>query len=492
MSLTKVTYSMINGAPAANIVDYGGASGSANNTAAMDAAAAALNAVGGGVILIPNVGEWRMNWVCLYNNITVQGVGGKGEFDLYCIRPYSMASAPITFGDGSTVVRYCGLKDVHISGTDATASGVTLAANNAPHTLRLRGGVVNFTADRVVLYNGVKSLSLEPSATQPITNIRINNGTIRNDITDSSSARAIYMIRLADPGYLTDVIFNETKVNGPTLGYAAEINGTATGIQFEVSNSYWDIKPDHGIALTGTSGIVCNNLTLDPGTTSAVIFQTDQTDANPSTYVTGVMLHGGQLFRCSTGTIAIPSYVNTFGRQPSFREVFVQTQLYLAPESDPYNTNISFGVSSTSGPVVFNGGVDLIVTGQFYPSTDNTIALGGSSHRWSVVYAGTGTINTSDEKQKQDVAALTTAEQKVAKSIKSLVKTFRFKDSVVDKGNKARIHVGVLAQDIQAAFEAEGLDAENYGMFCSDTLEDGSTQLGIRYDELICFVIAAM
>jgi polygalacturonase len=78
MSLTKVSYSMINGAPAVNIVDFGGQAGSSDNTAAMNAAADALHAIGGGVILIPYVGEWRMNWVCLYDNITVQGVGGGG------------------------------------------------------------------------------------------------------------------------------------------------------------------------------------------------------------------------------------------------------------------------------------------------------------------------------------------------------------------------------------------------------------------------------
>ena len=87
MALTKVSYSMIDGAPAVNIVDFGGEAGSNDNTAAMNAAAAALDAIGGGIILIPYVGEWRMNWVCVNNNITVQGVGGSGEYNLNCIRP---------------------------------------------------------------------------------------------------------------------------------------------------------------------------------------------------------------------------------------------------------------------------------------------------------------------------------------------------------------------------------------------------------------------
>jgi len=44
---------------------------------------------------------------------------------------------------------------------------------------------------------------------------------------------------------------------------------------------------------------------------------------------------------------------------------------------------------------------------------------------------------------------------------------------------------------VQAAFEAEGLNANDYGIFCSDVV-DGGVQLGVRYEELLAFVIAAL
>jgi len=138
-----------------------------------------------------------------------------------------------------------------------------------------------------------------------------------------------------------------------------------------------------------------------------------------------------------------------------------------------------------------------------------------ASNRWSVVYAGTGTINTSDGNQKTVIGALTTAEQNVAKAIKGLFKTFKFNDAIAKKGvDKARIHVGVVAQDVQAAFIAQGLDPNKYALFCSDTWytdENGivfesnmndkntlipnlttHTQLGVRYEELLAFVISAI
>jgi len=133
----------------------------------------------------------------------------------------------------------------------------------------------------------------------------------------------------------------------------------------------------------------------------------------------------------------------------------------------------------------------------FRPGSDGNTANGGPSNRWSVVYSATGTINTSDLNEKEAIDDLSAAELAVASSIKGLIKKFKFKGSVQSKGSDARIHVGVIAQDVKAAFEAEGLNAGDYGIFCSDTWFDEAaneekTRLGIRYEELLAFVIAAI
>ena len=54
-----------------------------------------------------------------------------------------------------------------------------------------------------------------------------------------------------------------------------------------------------------------------------------------------------------------------------------------------------------------------------------------------------------------------------------------------------------MAQDLQQAFSAEGLDAGDYGMFISSTWTDETTgeektRLGVRYNELLAFIIAAI
>jgi hypothetical protein len=100
---------------------------------------------------------------------------------------------------------------------------------------------------------------------------------------------------------------------------------------------------------------------------------------------------------------------------------------------------------------------------------DNAHSLGSSSYRFDDIYATNGTIQTSDRNEKQDIAELSDAEQRVAVACKGLMRKFRWKDAVEEKGDDARIHFGIIAQDLQAAFEAEGLDAGKYAMFISTT-----------------------
>ena len=141
-----------------------------------------------------------------------------------------------------------------------------------------------------------------------------------------------------------------------------------------------------------------------------------------------------------------------------------------------------------------SGGTILPVNGSG-SNNDNSIDLGASSVRFDDVFATNGTIQTSDQNEKQQIASLTTAEITAAKAISALFKTFKWNDKVEAKGNAARIHSGVIAQEVQTAMSNAGLDAANYAFWCSDTWTDddgnSQTRMGIRYPELLAFVGAA-
>jgi len=103
------------------------------------------------------------------------------------------------------------------------------------------------------------------------------------------------------------------------------------------------------------------------------------------------------------------------------------------------------------------------------PWSDNAYDLGGASNRWDDVYATNGTIQTSDEREKQNITSLTSAEITAATAISKLFKTFKWKDNVAVKGDDARTHTGVIAQQVQSAMSDAGLDASKYAFWCSDT-----------------------
>ena len=140
---------------------------------------------------------------------------------------------------------------------------------------------------------------------------------------------------------------------------------------------------------------------------------------------------------------------------------------------------------------------------------DDAIDIGNASGRFDDIHATNSSIQTSDQNEKQDIASITYKELNVAKKLSALFKTFRWKSKVAEKGDKARTHTGIIAQEIQSAFSAEGLDVSKYGLFTSSTWwekdervyftkeeapEDATerTRLGVRYPELFSFIFSSI
>ena len=103
--------------------------------------------------------------------------------------------------------------------------------------------------------------------------------------------------------------------------------------------------------------------------------------------------------------------------------------------------------------------------------------IGLSSLRWNDIFATNGTIQTSDEREKQQIASLTDAEMTAAKAISKLFKTFKWNDSVAENGDNARTHTGVIAQQVETAMSDAGLTASNYAFWCSDTWWETYTEV---------------
>ncbi|CDN96094.1 tail fiber domain-containing protein [Agrobacterium tumefaciens] len=132
----------------------------------------------------------------------------------------------------------------------------------------------------------------------------------------------------------------------------------------------------------------------------------------------------------------------------------------------PSGNNLAIGVG---GNEVFRFVSNAAVANQVLrPATDATIDLGTAAVRWNNVRAAVGTINTSDGRLKTPVSKLTKEEIEAAKDLAREIGTFQFLLSLEQKGDAARLHVGMTVQRAIEIMLSHGLDPMRYGFICYD------------------------
>lgn len=134
---------------------------------------------------------------------------------------------------------------------------------------------------------------------------------------------------------------------------------------------------------------------------------------------------------------------------------------------------IAYSHSSDSMTMTVGGTARLRIenTGSTIPMVDNSYLLGRAAFRWGTIYAGTGTINTSDAREKTPVVKLTAKEIAVGLALSEEIGTYNWLAMVQDKGADARSHFGMTVQRAIEIFKANGLDAFEYGAVCYDKWE---------------------
>jgi len=161
---------------------------------------------------------------------------------------------------------------------------------------------------------------------------------------------------------------------------------------------------------------------------------------------------------------------------------------------------------SAASFLFFNGaGVQSVVItpAAIYPQTDGAITLGTGSKRFGQVYSTIGTISTSDARLKTPVEPVSEADVSAANVILDGIGSFQYLESVAEKGENARKHIGVTVQAMIAALEAEGIDPFEYGFVCYDEWDEipatedapvtpAGNRYSARYDQIAMFLIAAL
>lgn len=102
------------------------------------------------------------------------------------------------------------------------------------------------------------------------------------------------------------------------------------------------------------------------------------------------------------------------------------------------------------------------------PSSDGAANCGNGSQRWGTVFATSGTINTSDAREKESVQNLSDSEIKAGLDVAAELGRFRFLPDTVAYRVEPRQHIGMTVQRLIEIFNEHGLDAMEYAMVSHD------------------------
>lgn len=149
------------------------------------------------------------------------------------------------------------------------------------------------------------------------------------------------------------------------------------------------------------------------------------------------------------------------------------------------NTGIIRPAGSSLGIVVTGTERWRFTTAALRPAADNAYTLGDGSFRPSTLFAVSGTINTSDARDKTPLREIPENVKRAIAAIKSKIGVYQWLDAIEAKGEDgARLHVGVTAQVVRDAFLAEGEDPARWAVFCADPVfEDVPIETPVESEE---------
>ena len=298
----------------------------------------------------------------------------------------------------------------------------------------------------------------------------VDNGLATKQNTITGAASTVTTSNLTASRALVSNGSGKVAVSAVTSTELGYVHGVTSAIQTQINAKAADSAV---VKLTGTQTIggaktFQNRLTLEQNDPGMVIKNTG--------YTKGVTPDAerweGIEWQDNGGrTVARVRHRYTTGK-----DCYIEFQAYRSHQAtDTESETFSLEYPATGTPTVKSP--------QLQPDTDNTHNLGVASFRWKQLYAGTTTIATSDEREKQNIEAIPDEVLDAWGEVEFY--QFKFKDAVAEKGEEnARYHTGLIAQRIESVFTAHGLDAHKYGLLCYDEWEDGN-RYALRYEECL-------
>lgn len=270
-----------------------------------------------------------------------------------------------------------------------------------------------------------------------------------------------------------------SNLNGSVTNLTADVNGIRTQVRGKIGTSEAQTLIDqslNGITLSATSGEsgTIFKLMYD----GAVLASTGSVDL----YVDAVNIYGTLTATEIEGDRI--TVRNDEGRRCGdiYTEYASTADYKMTLESKAMELNATSGnlyLSGNNGRSALNFDYDFIdCRGDFVPNADNRYNLGAPNFVWSAIYCSTNELNGSDRNIKNSIEALP---EKYVRMLE-LVEPKRYK---LNNGTSGRFHTGFIAQEVEDAMRACGIDSKEFAGWAAAKREDGSETYFLRYSEFI-------
>ena len=326
------------------------------------------------------------------------------------------------YADGSGPKYGLGISDGALNITAGANGDIRLHTNGANERVRIDSSGRLQVGTTSAINDGV--ISALGSGRQAITAKVTNNA---NSIFQGFNSSGTAVIQAIGNGNL----YLKAPTGNHTLQLEASV-GSST-INFVTGNGTVNTKIRSGLGGTAnlqfeTAG--SERARLD--SSGNLLVGTTNPDVANSSSVEGIAIRGGSNF---LGIARSGASVAKFNRQSNDGAIVAFAKDGTTVGSIGVNSSTKLTVGAGDAALRFDPDNNSLRPHNVSTngSTDNLLNLGTSSNRFKDIYATNGTIQTSDQNEKQDIEALSEAEQRVAVAAKGLLRKFRWIDSVEEK-----------------------------------------------------------
>ena len=281
-------------------------------------------------------------------------------------------------------------------------------------------------------------------------------------------------------------------------GDITQLDTTAKGLQVSVSNldgAITNIKTDvNGIRATvsakidatqaqsifdqSATGFTLNYNGVQVASTGTVDLYVDAVNIYGT--LTATKLRGGSISVVDDDDNECGTIQTTYASSSDYKldisssamELFAEDgSLFIASGWDRSNKyHASVEVDGNSEEVQIKGDV--------IPNSDALYNLGSRNFVWDAIYCSTNELNGSDRNIKNSIEALP---EKYVRMLE-LVEPKRYK---LNSGTSGRFHTGFIAQEVEAAMRACGIESKEFAGWAAAKRKDGSETYFLRYSEFI-------